>query len=147
MKTTQNYRLCPAARAGIITIFMLLGATTHAQASNDYTENILGFVELGKYFDTRTSEMVGDAAYLLYGEQIVWYFNAIHDPGEYTLKLCCYNFELKEYTRIIKIDVSRDGALGTITPEPGIWRFDIINSNYEILAKSKIIVVDDFKKL
>ena len=69
-------------------------------------DKFLNKVELGKYFDTRTSEMVGDAAYLLYGEQIVWYFNAIHDPGEYTLKLCCYNFELKEYTRVIKIDVS-----------------------------------------
>jgi len=34
-----------------------------------------------------------------------------------------------------------------MTPEPGIWRFDIMNSNYEILARSKNIVVDDFKKL
>ncbi|NOS83742.1 MAG: hypothetical protein HOP31_01270 [Ignavibacteria bacterium] len=148
MKTTLNYRHCPMAKAAIIIIFMLMSSFAAAQeTSSDYTENILGFVELGKYFDTRTSEMVGDAAYLLYGEQIVWYFNAIHDPGEYTLKLCCYNFDLKEYTRIIKIDVSRDGALGTITPEPGIWRFDIMNSNFEILARSKIIVVDDFKKL
>jgi hypothetical protein len=147
MKTTPNYRHCPMAKAGIIIIFMLLGSAAHAQLSGDYTENILGFVETGKYYDTQTGEMVGDVSNILSGEKIVWYFNAIHDPGEYTLKLCCYNFELKEYTRIIKIDVSRDGALGTITPEPGIWRFDIMNSNFEILARSKIIIVDDFKKL
>lgn len=148
MKTTPNYRHYPMAKAAIIIIVMLMSSFAAAQeTSGDYTENILGFVELGKYFDTRTSEMVGDAAYLLYGEQIVWYFNAIHDPEEYTLKLCMYSLELQDYTRVIKIDVSRDGAIGTITPEPGIWRFDIMNSNFEILARSKIIVVDDFKKL
>lgn len=136
MKTTLNYRLCTGAKAGIIILFMLLCGAAHAQTSGDYTENIFGFVETGKYYDTKTSEMVGAVSNILSGEQIVWYFNAIHSPGEYTLKLCCYNFELKQYTRTIKIDVSRDGALGTITPEPGIWRFDIMNSNYEILARS-----------
>lgn len=147
MKTKLIYRHCPVTKLGFILIFILVYGRVFSQTDSDYTENILGFVETGKYYDTKTGEMIGDVSNILSGEQIVWYFNAIHDPGEFTLKLCCYNFELKQYTRVIKIDVSRNGAIGIITPQPGIWRIDIINSNFEILARSKFIVVDDFKKL